>query len=1271
MTPFSRAWFEDRLGVAVRSAGPRYTPQAHVTLPINRFFSWLGRTKAFRDEWDKLFEEYEKEVVNSYVFGRMVKHGLMKKARAEHIEARLKNIAEAVRTLTYVRFRPIRYSDLSRQAEATRRLLDPIEKQLEDLRTKARDDAKKAPEPAPPPTSAAEPPLKESDFEGLIHHLRKVDSILQTALKLADETRGSISGEASLALLSNHPSVLLVGEPGIGKTHLLCDLAGERLRSGYPTVLVLAHQLMGMTDPLQAVIRRLGLTMKNQDFLGALDALAKRRGKRALIIVDAINEGDRVVWRRTIRVLVEQCRAFDGVGLVLSCRSPFHLMMVPKRTRIGLLGHQGFREREVEALKTYFKHYNLPLPEVPLLSGEFSNPLFLKIFCESLEDAVIKKKHARIRHIASGQEGMLNIFEDFVIKRARQTATKCGLQPLAVWKMLKEGIAATMAQQGRTHLTLTEAHAVFRASGIQAGQDRAFTRELSNEGLLFEDVVFDASTRKGTEVIRLPYQKFSDHLIARYLLKSLDNKDPAKSLAPGTPLGDLVAPKKGYPRYDSVVEALLIEFPERVNQRELIDFLPGLDEDLARLFLNGLLWRKPSSFGKATAKYINRILGHEPLTREALSSLLGLATKPKHPFGAKCLDRYLRGMPLAERDLHWSESFRYHDEESVSSRLLGWLETCDANKLTPEYGEVYITVLRWFLTTTNHYFRDRAARGLYIIGRRYPELLFGSTLESLSLNDPYIPERMIAASYGVVMALQFGTGSPAFQAGPLATYARALFDQMFKKGATFSTTHILMRDYARHSIEAALLHNPRLLSAREIRLIRPPFKFGGIRRWGRSGNRDKARGSPGSPIHGNFLNYTLGTLVRDRNNYDFKNPGHVRVVQNIYWRLYQLGYDYDKFEKVDKQIAEAYWRTEGGGKVDRYGKKYSWIAFFELAGHRADRGLSGRNDPTQRIPDVNIEPSFPVAPPSIQVVTENLIGRSRSPVASWIARGPKPDLRPYLRRTSIGGQRGPWVAIDGFVEQKDVSRNRSVLIFLKTLLVKKADRDRILQCLPNCKDFRHTSDRLEQTTYAFAGEIPWSDTFPFLANKERLRLGTGRTYLKRIPGSSATLADWLRSSGTASPGASKRGFLEVECEEHEEFDVEPAARNYSWEGYHTDFTEGQTVAIPTKEIASTFGLTSRPQTFDLFDGAGRKASISLDYRGKDGRRNDFLYCRQAIIERYLRAKNFDLVWVMWGERRFVHKDAMRDMVGKGPHYVQFSSLTTYDQMLRRWTFSRR
>ncbi len=678
--------------------------------------------------------------------------------------------------------------------------------------------------------------------------------------------------------------------------------------------------------------------------------------------------------------------------------------------------------------------------------------------------------------------------------------------------------------------------------------------------------------------------------------------------------------------------------------------------DSARLFLSGLAWRKPSSFSRSTAQYIHRILGQESLKDEALSTLVGLATKPRHPFGAKSLDRHLRGMGMPERDLFWSEFLRRQDDESVPYRLLSWLETYDVNKLSQEYAEVYVRVLRWFLTATDRCFRDRTTKCLYIVGRRYPELLFNAALDSLSINDPYVPERMLAAAYGTVMAIQFAPGSPDFHRVVLAPFAQRLYQQMFRRGAQHATTHILMRDYARHTIEAALLHMPDILPRRQIAYIRPQFKFGGIRRWGRSQDRDKDRASPGSPMHMDFHNYTLGALVRNRNNYDFKHSGHKQVVENIFWRIYSLGYSLDKFEKIDKDIGSWNWRSEGGNKVDRYGKKYCWIAFFELAGYRADTGKSGRDQVDQRIPEVDIDPSFPIEPPALRVIRGDFVGKDNASVAGWIKSGPTPNLRPYLRRNSVGRFRGPWILLDAFIEQQDLERNRSVLAFVKTLLINMADRERLLKCLATYSSFGNRLLSLEQTFYTFAGEIPWSDTFPMLVNEEKLELLTGRKFIERIPLAGASMADLLFFASEGSKEDKKSGYIEREREEREPFEVELVVREHCWESYHTTTTVGLNVPVLTKEIASFAKLTSRPQTFDLFDSAGRRATLCSDLGTAYGPHERLIFYRQSVLERYLQAKGLDLIWLVGGERRFKAKDTalLHHFAEKEKAYTQFS-----------------
>src|SRR5262249_53065107 len=49
---------------------------------------------------------------------------------------------------------------------------------------------------------------------------------------------------------------------------------------------------------------------------------------------------------------------------------------------------------------------------------------------------------------------------------------------------------------------------------------------------------------------------------------------------------------------------------------------------------------------------------------------------------------------------------------------------------------------------------DQATRPLYWFGRGDSAALFDLTLDALAINDPYVSERLLAASYGIVMAHQ-------------------------------------------------------------------------------------------------------------------------------------------------------------------------------------------------------------------------------------------------------------------------------------------------------------------------------------------------------------------------------------------------------------------------------------------------------------------------------------------------------------------------------------
>ena len=320
----------------------------------------------------------------------------------------------------------------------------------------------------------------------------------------------------------------MVGEAGIGKTHLLCDVAEKCIKFNNPIMLVLGQQLQSFEDPLQAIIGDLDLSIRNDQFLKRLDALARRRKKRAIILVDAINEGDRPGWKKCVRGFLKNITKYSSLSVVLTCRSPFERVTLPVRLNIVKIIHQGFLEHEFDALEKFSVFYRLPLPELPIMSSEFRNPLFLKLFCETLKDIVVAKRHRQIKELASGQKGMTNIFEDVIISKSKKLAKSFNLPAKTFWKIVKDDISSVMASNGRDWIRYAELKLMLAKYLESKRLANRIAKAMISEGLLSEDTYYDYDQKKYFEIIRFPYQKFSDHIIARHLLDKYFDKTKVK-----------------------------------------------------------------------------------------------------------------------------------------------------------------------------------------------------------------------------------------------------------------------------------------------------------------------------------------------------------------------------------------------------------------------------------------------------------------------------------------------------------------------------------------------------------------------------------------------------------------------------------------------------------------------------------------------------------------------------------------------------------------------
>ncbi len=793
---FSQTWFQARLDEAVANAGARYSPELNVELLIARLFDGLGRTEAFFYRL-KILQEKIKQLRSTTIHSQ---DEISAKAASEKLQEHINELLTILNQLDETSVSPIDFPHLAKLASESRNIAyDYIDglKNIENEKNKVKANQK-----------TEQATLSYSETYGFLRH-----QIYELIRELTSLTELVESSEANLANVS---ALLLLGKAGTGKTHLLCDVTQNRVKLGLSTVLLLGEQFTNQ-EPWSQIISFLKLSCTVEEFLGALEAAAEAKQSKALIFIDALNEGEgKKFWKKHFAGMLTTLSRFPRLGISVSVRTPYEDVVIPEHlksdpSKLIREHHEGFAKHEYQATRTFFTHYNIKRPSVPLLNPEFQNPLFLKLFCLGL-------KNRNMTEVPPGFYGITSVF-NFLIdsvneKLSQEEFLNFDKQSEIVQKAMKK-LAELMAKGNKQWLTREEAQEAVNAFLPREGYHNSLFRHLLVEGLLAEDRFYQGND-KWAEGIRFSYERFSDHLIVKYLLdEHLDISNPSQSFLLEQPLGELIKDSYNCWQNRSLIEALSIQIPERI-QKELNEIAPHCANfsSIIDSFTESLIWREPTSITEATRQYINKyVIQNENNREQLLEAFLTLSTKAKHPYNADFLHQHLKKFEMAERDAWWSIFLHYqYGEHGAVDRLVEWAWSQeDKSHIDNESMRLCAIALAWFLTTSNRFLRDRATKALVALLTSRIHLLKQLIPQFLDVNDLYVLERLFAVAYGCAMR---STNSVA-----IAELAQNVYHWIFENGEPIP--HILLRDYARGIIEVALHHNADLEI--DVSRIKPPY----------------------------------------------------------------------------------------------------------------------------------------------------------------------------------------------------------------------------------------------------------------------------------------------------------------------------------------------------------------------------------------------------------------------------------------------------------------
>lgn len=1102
------------------------------------------------------------------------------------------------------------------------------------------------------------------------------------------------------------PVLLICGEWGTGKTHLLCDVTSDRLTHKAPTVLVLAKNFEG--DVLADICGQLGEAKSVEDMFAELEVSGQGTAGRTVFIVDGVNEGRRRQWKIAINILLSLVAKHPNIGVVVTCRTPFEGIAIEKTDleKFHRLEHYGFEDQEFDAQAAFFQYYQLPLPEVPLLDREFSRPLTLKLICQSLQNLSSKKQAKGFAGIASGQRGMTYVLESFVNRVGEPIEHLFGLQPKGCWLLLKgndhlidqkiSGFAPCMAAKLRGYVRPTEADRIVAASypALRPSQRRELLEAMRTNGLIEEDAIWYSTSsgqQKSQLVYRLPYQRFSDHLIARHLLKAyLDTSSPAAikgSFSNQSPLAKVFQLTFGHYADPGWAQALITEFPERVgnklppNQRELFFSLPQKEQDLTAYFepfIDGMFWRHPSAFTNGTEIVINKYLsGNSHVWERVVDGLAAVATKPNHPYHAKRLYKYLSRYPMAERDLQWSEYLRRRYVSPTIHRLLTWAEKLNTVDMTRAAAAELVVLFSLVLTTVVRRDRDLATKALVLIGEQHPEVLFSHAVACLDFNDPYLPERVLAAAYGTTLSMVDSEKAASFRP-LLGELANNLYFEMFAPRARHATHHTLIRDYALGIIEVAQRAECVKLPKKALHYLSRPYP-NTLSSFSSDGTPDtEVKDAIGHAIRMDFGNYTIGRLIPQRTNYDETSPDYVRTRTKIERRVFDLGYRYERFKNLDSEIGRDSWNARDRHKVDRYGKKYSWIAYFEMWGERdASRKLPDWRQGS-RTSDCDIDPTFPKEPPDWRPPLPDLFGPPAETTEDWVAGGYAPNWHSLLTVPKINGREGEWVLLEGFVQGIDSVHDRELFAFLRGMFVSRNDVDKLRSKFMSINyPGNHEIPEGAEEHYLFAGEPSHRNNFAqhLLKSNNQYRRQMAEaldTYIRDYSAddnrSQAIKISWMSDAKSSNEDTSIIQ-LKIPTTQHiPGVRFELPSIQFSWESYHSAQNTFSGFHIPAPSLIQRLGLSCRNREIDFFDANGDPATL---YRqageGYFGDKHKLLYIRADLLRRYLRKTRQVLVWCNWGERDWLRKMDGDDLISNEGRTRVFQTYAHIHRNFSQWS----
>ncbi|MER9226139.1 hypothetical protein NKI39_10880 [Mesorhizobium sp. M0664] len=733
-------WFQNQLARSFAYIGKRYRPNDHVEVRIGNTIRVLRRDSSFEHRFLRLSQNVTGAIATLQSLANMDGEiGPLK----EHCASLTKFLEESSGSLTgcdhgdlYARL----LSETLRKISATRRE-NPSYRALIDAQYEQHEETH-------PETGETKSSYVFSDGVR--------DKIRDLATKIGEASSELSSREIELL---RQPILLVDGEAGIGKSHLLASEVETHVKSGNPALFVPARVLDHGDRPEQDLLRYLDIgDLRFETFLAALHSAALADGNPVLFVIDGLNESLFARgWESGLPSLIAQIKKFSRIALCVTIRSSYRELCIRPGLDLNQISHRGFRGQLGEAAKEYLDRNGIERPSAPIfgLNEILYNPLFLSTAVDFMKAKGLVSFPRGLDSIATLISFWLGAVEQNLITRGFD---RISLNDRTIPKIMKK-LASEMAISGSEYVPYEIAYKICEDAVNLAlptkDSDRLLPR-LIDEGLLLDFPSGDSETGKR---VSFAFQKFSDYFVADAIIRDCkDLETLAKELRGDGKYGYLFSEER-YHQFAGPRIALLALTPTRLKRE-----LPLIEDNFfehAKIsvdeFVSSMSWRHGPDISDETVNLLERqrqkrgkkdsLIGDS----EWFDLLLAMAPLSDCPLNASYLKKELASLPLGERDAKWSvylvgRTEAHDDDWPAVQQLIDWAWVAPRSEIEAEKIHQVATALALMTSTMDRELRDCATKALASLLVKFPEEIPILIDEFAEWDDSYVRERILASA---------------------------------------------------------------------------------------------------------------------------------------------------------------------------------------------------------------------------------------------------------------------------------------------------------------------------------------------------------------------------------------------------------------------------------------------------------------------------------------------------------------------------------------------